>query len=400
VTSAAIASVLENARVVFGGEVVARPLAFVGGRVATSVANPFRVDLRDHLIVPGLINTHDHLQLNAIPPLAHTAPFANSYEWIDAFESHLKAPDVLSATQVSSEDRHWHGALKNLLSGVTTVAHHDPRHAVFDDPAFPVDVPSTLGWAHSLGLGTPRGGLPPRYGPSLSQSFAATPAEHPWVIHLAEGTDESARGELAQLDALGCLASNTVIVHGVGMTGADVDLVIERGASVVWCPASNIAMLGRTICAPLVRRLFEAGRLALGTDSRLTGSRDLLDELRVAAAHSDLLPNELLRLVTCGASRVLRLPDRGDMGAGRLADCVIIRDDGDPHGALMGTPRSAIRAVVRGGTPVVADEDFSEWFLHCGVESVFVRLDGRPKLLAHQVLRPGAVALESGLDWP
>ena len=32
---------------------------------ASIVANAFRVDLRDHLIFPGLINAHEHLHINA-----------------------------------------------------------------------------------------------------------------------------------------------------------------------------------------------------------------------------------------------------------------------------------------------------------------------------------------------
>jgi len=41
---------------------------------------------------------------------------------------------------VPSDTRHRHGALKNLLAGVTTVAHHDPWHAAFDELEFPVGV--------------------------------------------------------------------------------------------------------------------------------------------------------------------------------------------------------------------------------------------------------------------
>ena len=140
-----------------------------------------------------------------------------------------------------------------------------------------------------------------------------------------------------------------MLVHGVGLSSADIDRVIERGAAVVWCPASNLATLGRTLDP---RRLFDAGRLALGTDSRLSGSRDLLDELRVAAANSDLSPSELLRMVTEDASRVLRMPEIGGLHPGQHGDCIILRGDGDPYDQLIKATRSDIRAVVRGGVPV------------------------------------------------
>jgi cytosine/adenosine deaminase-related metal-dependent hydrolase len=391
-------SVLEKARVVHHDQVVAKPLGFVDGRVGDAQANAFRVDLRDHLIFPGFINAHDHLQLNNVPPLTHAEPFPNSYAWIDAFESYGKTSAVVDATGVPSATRSWQGGLKNLLSGVTTVAHHDPWNAVFENASFPVSVMRDYGWAHSLGLGQPGNGLPSRYGPSVHGSFMATPSEQPWIMHLAEGTDDIANAELGQLVSLGCLGPNTIIVHGVGLTSTDVERVIESGAAVVWCPASNLAMLGRTMHSRAVRRLFDAGRLALGSDSRLTGARDLLDELVVAAANSDLTPAELLRLVTRDASQVLRLRGAGGLTAGQQADCVIIRERTDQNAVLGSIDRSGIRAVVRGGAPVVADPDFAEWFSQCGVAFVRVRLDGRPKLLALHVAQLDAVALEPGLE--
>ena len=228
-----------------------------------------------------------------------------------------------------------------------------------------------------------------------AQSFAATPAGRPWVIHLAEGTDDVAAGELEALDRLGCLRSNTILVHGVALGPSAVERVIERGASVVWCPASNMRMLGATL-EP--RRLFGAGRLAIGTDSRLTGSRDLLDELRVAARQSELAPRDLLRAVTEDAARLFRISDRGALAAGCRADCVILRGDGDPYELLLDTDRASIRAVVRGGQPVVADPDFADWFARAGIDAVRLCVDGRPKLIDRRMARPEVVALERGVD--
>ena len=221
------------------------------------------------------------------------------------------------------------------------MAHHDPWDASLDDADFPVRLLRRFGWCHSLGQ-APREGLPGKvldrltgflggpvpFGPPVVESFRATPAGAPFMIHLAEGTDAIARGELARLDALGCLAANTLLVHGVGLSRDDVDRIIARGAGVVWCPSSNLALLGATL-AP--RRLFEAGRLALGTDSRLSGARDLLDELGGAAARGELAPAELLRLVTADAARLLAMPEAGGLAPGQRADAVIVRDDGgDP----------------------------------------------------------------------
>jgi cytosine/adenosine deaminase-related metal-dependent hydrolase len=392
-----MSSLLHSATLVSPDRCVAGPLAIAAGRVtAAPPVGAYELDLRGHLVFAGLINAHDHLHLNNVPSLPQHCPFANSYGWISAFRDYFDDPAVARAVAVSEALRHWQGGLKNLLCGATTVAHHDPWHPVFDDPAFPVRLLQPFGWAHSLGLGMGRMGLP-RYGPPVVESFAATPQQQPWIIHLAEGTDEIAAGELAQLADLGCLASNSVLVHGAGLTPGDTDQIIAHGAAVVWCPASNLRLLGRTLDP---RRLFDAGRLTLGSDSRLTGAFDLLDELRCAAAHSDLRPAELLRLVSSAAHDVLALPDAGALDPGCLADLLIVRDrGGDPYQALLDTRRGDIRAVVRGGVPAIADPDFAAWFEACGIAAVPVTLDGRPKLIAAALFGPpGAVSLELNLQ--
>src|SRR6187402_1310779 len=77
------------------------PLSLRGGRVASSSAgNAFAVDVRDHRIFPGLINAHEHLQVNAVPPLRRATPFPNSYDWIAAFQQHFDDADVVAALQV------------------------------------------------------------------------------------------------------------------------------------------------------------------------------------------------------------------------------------------------------------------------------------------------------------
>lgn len=390
---------LRNATLVEPHRLSTEPLFLSGGRIAASpVAGMGSRDLRDHLIFPGLINAHDHLHLNAFPPLEPHEPFPNSYAWMAAFQPRMSDPHITALRAIPSAVRHWHGALKNLLCGATTVAHHDPMHPVFDEPAFPVRVLRDFGWSHSLGLGASGSDRTPlSYGPSLLDSFASTPATQPWIIHLAEGTDLVAALELKELDAMGRLAANTVLVHGVGLSETDQDLVIARQAGVIWCPVSNLTLLGRTL-AP--RRLMDAGRLALGSDTRISGSFDLLHDLREAAAHSDAASAEILDLVTERASRLLAMPEVGGLAPGQRADLLILPDMGAaPYDALLQLRRADIRAVVRDGKPAVADPDFADWFTECGVAASSIRLDERPKLCATALLGPPeAAALEPGLE--
>lgn len=365
------------------------PLPIRAGRIGSSrEAWAYQLDLRDHLIFPALINAHDHLHVNAVPPLIPDVPFPNSYAWIEAFQAHFQDADVSAALRIPKALRLQHGALKNLLAGTTCVAHHDPWHPVLDAPDFPVALLRNYGWSYALGW--------PGYGPPVQQSFSATPAEWPWMIHLAEGTDATAQAELAQLDMLGCLSANSVLIHGVGLREQDIERVIACDAAVIWCPGSNHTLLGRSLDP---RRLCEAGRLALGSDSRLSGGRDLLDEWRAIVDACELNAAQLLELATTQAASILRLPSRGALVPGAHADLVIVEDLGaDATRSLVGIERSQIRAVVRDGVPQIADTDFAEWFAVTGTETVSVKLDGKAKLLAKHLAEPALIALEPGLE--
>jgi hypothetical protein len=344
----------------------------------------YTAELTDHVVLPALVNAHDHLHLNGIPPLQANESFGNSYAWASTYQTHFEQPGVKQALEVPSEIRHWQGALKNALSGATTVMHHDPPLPVFDQPGFPTRTVHPYGWAHSLHW---------QYGPPVAHSFASTPADVGWFIHLAEGTDDVATAELRELEALGCLQANTVLIHGVGLDDDDIERIIARGASLVWCPASNLHIIGKTVEPKRLRRLFAAGHLTLGTDSRLSGARDLLDELRIAASCSDFSARELLQLTTVMARRLLRTaPTRDDV-------IIFRRRSADPFADLLGVSRHELRAVVRDGEPLIVDPDLEDWFVTRGIAYMPVLLDGHPKLCARAMLPPGQTCceLEPGL---
>jgi cytosine/adenosine deaminase-related metal-dependent hydrolase len=385
------AVVLEGARLV-GPEGARRaPLRLADGRVDGRTApkdGDLVVPLDGDLVFPGLLNAHDHLGLNAFPPADVGGPRESAYDWIDALQPFLASPAYLGLKRVDEGVRARHGALKNLLSGATTVAHHDPWLAEMGEPDFPVRVVHPYGWCHSLRLAG-------RYGPTVAEGIASTPGGARFFVHLAEGRGEEAAGELVRLDALGGLGPATVLVHGVGLSAGDVERVVARGAGVAWCPASNFRVLGATLDP---RPLAAAGRLALGTDSRLSGSPDLLAELGVARESASLPPARLLCLVTTDAAALLGRPGAGHLGPGAHADLVVARDPGgDPCAVLPGLPRSALRAVVLAGVPRVADPDLLPWLEAAGVPARRVLLDGVPKVVDARLFTREASALERGL---
>ena len=203
------------------------------------------------------------------------------------------------------------------------------------------------------------------------------------MVHLAEGIDEDARAELPRLDALGCLATNTVLIHGVAIDEEGSRRLNASGAGVVWCPSSNDFLFRRT--AP-IRDWLDAGpdrrvNVALGTDSRLTGTRDLLDELRVARSVGRVAAHELLSMITSSAARLLRLPGTTGLAVGAPADLMVIPARRfDPAEALLDTVRSDVAFVAVGGVPVTGAPAFSGAFTARGVTTRRVRVDGVERL--------------------
>jgi len=258
---------------------------------------PGALDLSGHVVLPGLINAHDHLEFNLFPQLGRS-PYPNAGAWARDIYHPDRSP-VREHLQVPKPVRLWWGALKNLLSGVTTVCHHNPYEPEVFGADFPVRVVRRFAWAHSL-----------EFEPGLAVRFRKAPASYPFLVHCAEGVDAAARGEVQALDDLGALDGRTAIVHGVGLTGAGLALMQRRRASLVWCPTSNLAMLGRTVSRTVLRSGIP---MALATDSALSAPVDLLDELAVARKY--LLPRRLYEMVTSGPAQMLRLSrshTRGD----------------------------------------------------------------------------------------
>jgi cytosine/adenosine deaminase-related metal-dependent hydrolase len=344
------------------------------------------VDLEGDRLLPGLINAHDHLQLNHLPRLEPARRYLHVRGWI-ADVDRLRRVDgpLRSAVAVPLAERLLLGAVKNLLSGVTTVAHHDPLHSTLCELQYPIRVVTRYGWAHSLYLDGDS---------STLESHRRTPAEWPWIIHAAEGVDEEAREEFWRLDRLGCLQPNTLVVHGVALGAGERRRLAAAAAGLIWCPSSNLHLFGATAD---VADLVAEGRVALGTDSRLTGSRDLLEELRIASEQVPLTSKVLQTMVTRAAAQLLRLADCGVFTPGARADLLVL-----PAGvALERARRAQVRLVMANGIPVYGDPDLAaalappEHWAEVGV-------DGKGKMLA-RFIADRLVSLEAeepGLDLP
>ncbi len=341
------------------------------------------VDVGGDRVYPGLINAHDHLQLNSLDAAATPERFRHVKEWIATVDARRRSDAGFKARIAQPREvRLLLGGLKNLLSGVTTVAHHDPLHPVLERAEFPVRVMRDFGWSHSLYLDG---------NDAVRRSFKGTAPHLPWMIHAAEGLDAEAREEFSQIEALGCLQDNTLLIHGLALTRAERLRLRDAGAGLIWCPSSNLNLFG---VAAEVSELLN-GSVALGSDSRLSGSRDLLTELLVAR-DLGVAPPALERMVGVDAARLLRLDDRGVLRATAAADLLLL----PAATPLVGARREDIRAVLTQGSFRYGDADYAERF--GAAPCTPVRVDGRRKMLETRLVQRLMLAHadEPGLELP
>jgi cytosine/adenosine deaminase-related metal-dependent hydrolase/ubiquinone/menaquinone biosynthesis C-methylase UbiE len=272
------------------------------------------LDLHDYVLLPGLINAHDHLEFGLFPKLgrpAGTSSYRNSPEW--GREIHQVHADIIERyKQIPKKTQIWWGAIRNLLCGVTTVCHHNPLHADMALAEFPVRVLSRFGWSHSLALD-----------PHLAEKFQATPRDHPFILHAAEGIDEESRNEISQLDQMHLLDERTVLVHGLACTALEIDLINRRKTSLVVCPTSNRYLFAKTLSRDMITSI---ERKALGSDSPITADGDLLEEIRYLFTEAGLHENTIYKMVTTNPADIFRLQEgQGRIEEFGLADLIAVR---------------------------------------------------------------------------
>lgn len=217
------------------------------------------IECRDADVRPGLINAHDHLHRNHYGRLG-AGHYPNAYRWAEDIQVRFRRR-IARGRRVAQRAALLRGAWKNLFAGVTTVVHHDPWENDFERD-FPIRV-ARIASADSLGM----------------TGEINVPENGPLSLHVAEGIDAAAEREIATLDDRGLLNERLVAVHGVGINTDGIDRFEKSGAALTWCPTSNHFLFGRTVSTKLLERDID---VLLGSDSRLTGSGDLLDEIRAA----------------------------------------------------------------------------------------------------------------------
>jgi cytosine/adenosine deaminase-related metal-dependent hydrolase len=287
------------------------------------------LDLHDHIILPGLINTHHHFYqtLTRAVPAAQNANLFNWLKTLYPIWARMTADDIFVSTQT---------ALAELaLSGCTTTSDHlylFPNGSKLDDEIaaaqeIGVRLQASRG---SMSLGESKGGLPPdsvvdseekilndsirlieRYhdpkpgamtqivlapcspfsvtGELMRESAKLARQYHVHLhTHLAETQDEEVFCQekfgyrpVAYMQSLDWVGEDVWFAHSVYANQAEIDVYAKTGCGVAHCPSSNMRLASGI--APL-REYIKAGvKVGLGVDgSASNDSSHMLAEVRQA----------------------------------------------------------------------------------------------------------------------
>lgn len=262
------------------------------------------------LVIPGLINSHDHLDFDLFPAFK-SRTYGSYKEW--GSDIHERYGDAIAAIlRVPRELRLRWGLYKNLLGGVTSVVHHGARLEI------PEDLISVLQEAKSLHSVSGEKGW-------RRKLLFPFPQAWPLVMHIGEGTTPDCSREIDVLLSWNIFKRPLIGVHAIAMNAQQA----AGFRALVWCPDSNYFLYGKTAD---VRLLQDRTGFVFGTDSSLTASWNIWQQLRLARESNMVEDRVLWEMVTTGPARLWGLEDRGTIAEGYAADLVIAERPGETPG--------------------------------------------------------------------
>src|SRR5882724_2136001 len=210
--------------IVVAGDAIADVVSPGSSAPGTAAAPPLCCD--GALAFPGLVNSHDHLEFDLHRPL-RTRRYQDTASW--GADIHARFSEEIAQTEaVPRATRFRWGAFKNLVCGVTAVAHHGASDG---DPA-PFQLELTQGTSiHSVAF-------EPRWRLALNHPLARAPI----VVHLGEGLAAHCHREIDAFRRWNIWRRKVIAVHAIAMTAAQA----RSFRAVVWCPVSNEFLFGQT----------------------------------------------------------------------------------------------------------------------------------------------------------
>ena len=326
-----------------------------------------RLELPEHVLIPGLVNAHTHAAMSLMRGLSDDLPLMR---WL---EDHIWPAERQHVSPAMVRDGTLLACAEMLRAGITC----------FNDMYFfpEAALESALAAGMRVSLGIIVIDFPTAYASDAADylrkgvalrdrqldqplvSFCIAPhapytvsdatfrqvatlaaeLDLPVHLHLHETEDEIQRSlaehrvrPIERMRRLGVLGPGLIAVHGVHLDETDIALLASHAASVAHCPSSNLKLASGF--AP-VEALRKAGvNVCLGTDGAASNNRlDLLQEMRTAALlakavarDAQALPaHAALRAATLAGAQALGLGQlTGSIEAGKAADLTAVRLSG------------------------------------------------------------------------
>lgn len=345
-----------------------------------------KINAKNRMLVPGLVNAHSHIPMTLIRNYADDMDLNKwLFEHIFPIEDKLTAPDVWAGTRI--------GLLEMIATGTTAF---NDMYYFCDETAKAVEEAGvrcliTRGlmgdcaaadirsdarvqenlkhfseW-HGKANGRIRTGLAPHAmytcSPSYLQGIAELGRETGMKIHIhvdetafehAQSLEKYGKTPVQHLLDLGLFDSSVIAAHCVHVTDADLALMADKGVTLVHNPSSNLKLASGI--APVMKALAAGVNVALGTDGAASNNTlDMWKELMLTALiHKGVSLNPLaipadaaFTMATRNGAIALGWPDAGVIESGALADILLIDMD-KPHQLPLHNPISALAYSTKG----------------------------------------------------
>ncbi|OPX20962.1 MAG: amidohydrolase [Desulfobacca sp. 4484_104] len=330
-----------------------------------------QLDAQGGLVMPGLVNTHNHGAMTLFRGLADDLPlddwlqkhiFPAESRYVDAefvyWGTRLAIAEMIRSGTTTVCDAYFFANVARqayLEAGLRAVVAQgildfpvpgvpDPRDNLKVAAAF---IDSGENGAKGLVTSTLFCHSPYTCGANTLQQAKTLSRKRnlPFLTHLAESRSElelmqqqHGLSPVAYLDALGVLDGLTSVAHAIWVDEADQEILARRAVKVCHCPECNLKLASGV--APIPDLLKRGICVGLGTDGAASNNNlDMFGEMALAAKlhkvmRADptcLAAAEVVALASREGARVLGLGDCcGTLTPGKAADLIII-DLNQPH---------------------------------------------------------------------
>ena len=391
-------------------------VGIVGGRIVTVGAK--QPDIpggllinTDGIVLPGFVDLHNHVPWNVLPRWHPPHLYSNRYQWrVDPdFQRSARIPFDDLVDSRFCEMNAW-GELRALVGGTTSIMtthefsciHGLVRNLDYNSGFYGT---TELDREHIIdAIGVPLASDLQGRAQFVAAAayYIANPAYEALSLHVAEGTDALSEEEFTFLQSQSLLNPKGVLIHGISLGPADFRAMAATGTALVWSPRSNLELYGAT--ADVAAALGAGVEVALAPDWAVTGSGNILDELRTAAEWNRsrlgglLTSRHLVDMVTSIPAHAAGIDDEvGALRAGLRADLLVLRGDAsDPYGSVLRATAREVQLVMIEGVPLYGDGALMQKFWAAG-ELEPVGIANTTKSLATRAAGVSAAALSAAL---